>query len=71
MKPATTHASIDVKEELEAQKQFYNKIEMDMVAKRMNKQAKLRRINLICLPLMALTFVAIFWAVGFKNAEII
>ena len=70
MKPASL-VSINEKEEMEAQKQYYNNLEMEMTAERMKKLAKLRRINLIYLPLMALTFVAIFWAVGFKNAEII
>ena len=63
--------STNEKEELEAQKQFYNKMEMEMAAERIRSLAKLRRMNLIYLPLMALTFVLIFWVVGLKNAELI
>ena len=70
VKPASLVSSNE-KKELEAQKQVYNKIEMEMAAERMKNLAKLRRINLIYLPLMALTFVFIFWAVGLKNAELI
>ena len=44
---------------------------MGMEAKRLRKLEKLRRVNLIYLPLMALTFVAIFWIVGLKNAELL
>ena len=68
MKPASL-VSINEKEEMEAQKQYYNNLEMEMTAERMKKLAKLRRINLIYLPLMALTFVLIFWGFGLKNAE--
>ena len=42
-----------------------------MAAKRIRRLEKLRRINLVYLPLMALVFVAIFWTVGLKNAELI
>ena len=42
--------SINEKEELEAQKQLYMKIEMKMSAARDRKLEKLRKINLIYLP---------------------
>ena len=70
MKPASL-VSMNEKEEFEAQKQLNTKKKMGMEAKRLRKLEKLRRVNLIYLPLMALTFVAIFWIVGLKNAELI
>ena len=63
--------SVNEKEELEAQRDFYRKIEMEMGKKRSKILEKLRRINLVYLPLMALTFAIIFWFVGLKNAEVI
>ena len=49
----------------------YEEMGMEMAAKRIRRLEKLRRINLVYLPLMALIFVAIFWIVGLKNAELI
>ena len=63
--------SVDEKVELEAQKEFYKKVELEIGNKRKKKLEKLRRVNLIYLPLMALCFVVIFWYVGLKNAEVI
>ena len=63
--------SVDEKVELEAQKEFYKKVELEIGNKRKKKLEKLRSVNLIYLPLMALCFVVIFWYVGLKNAEVI
>ena len=63
--------SINEKEELDAQKQLYMTIEMKMSAERARKLEKLRKINLIYLPMLALIFVGIFWIVGLKNAELL
>ena len=52
--------------ELEAQKEFYNKIEKEMGEKMTKKLETLRRINIIYLPFMALSFAVIFWIVGLK-----
>ena len=49
----------------------YEEMGMEMAAKRIRMLEKLRRINLVYLPLMALIFVAIFWIVGLKNAELL
>ena len=70
MKPASL-VSVNEKEELDAQREFYKKIEMEMGKKRSKQLERLRRINLVYLPLMALTFAVIFWFVGLKNAEVI
>ena len=70
VKPANL-VSVDEKVELEAQKEFYNKIEREMGNRTMKQLETLRRINIIYLPFMALSFAVIFWLVGLKNAEMI
>ena len=70
VKPAKL-VSVDEKVELEAQKEFYNKIEKEMGEKTMKQLETLRRVNIIYLPIMALSFAIIFWLVGLKNAEMI
>ena len=44
---------------------------MKMSVERARKLEKLRKINLIYLPMLALIFVGIFWIVGLKNAELL
>ena len=61
--------SINEKEELEAQKQFYEKIENEMTAKRSKNLEFWRKISLAYLPLLALSFVSIYWLVGLRHAE--
>ena len=63
--------SVNEKLELEAQKEFYRKIELEMEKKISKQLEHLRRVNIIFLPLMAISFVVIFWFVGLKNAEVI
>ena len=70
MKPANL-VSVNEKVELGAQKVFYNKIEREMGNRTMKQLETLRRINIIYLPFMALSFAVIFWLVGLKNAEMI
>lgn len=70
MKPAHL-VSVDEKVELEAQREFYSKIEMEMGHKRVKQLETLKRTNLVYLPFLALTFAAVFWFVGLKNAEMI
>ena len=70
MKPANL-VSVNEKVELEAQKEFYDKIQKEMGKKAMKKLETLRRVNIIYLPFMALSFAVIFWVVGLKNAEMI
>ena len=52
-------------------KKLDKKKERENEAERASKLGKLKMINLIYLPLMALTFVLIFWIVGLRNAELI
>ena len=70
MKPANL-VSVNEKVELEAQKEFYDKIQKEMGKKTLKKLETLRRINIIYLPFMALSFAVIFWLVGLKKAEMI
>ena len=70
VKPANL-VSVNEKEELEAQRAFYSKIESEMSIKRTRKVERLSRINLFYLPIICLSFVIIFWVVGLKNAEIL
>ena len=70
MKPASL-VSVNEKEELDAQREFYKKIEMEMGKKKSKQVERLMRVNLVYLPLIALSFAALFWFVGLKNAEIL
>ena len=70
MKPASL-VSVNEKEELDAQQEFYKKIEMEMGKKKSKQIERLMRVNLVYLPLIALSFAALFWFVGLKNAEIL
>ena len=70
MKPANL-VSVNEQVELEAQKEYYKKIEMKMGLERARKLEKIRKVNLIYLPLMAVTFAAIFWFVGLRNADVL
>ena len=70
MKPANL-VSVNEKEELRAQKEFYNKIEMEMGEQRKRKLELLRKMNLVYLPFLAVTFVAAFWYLGLRHAEMI
>ena len=68
---SASYVSINEKEISEAQKKLYKKKERESEAERTRKLEKLKKINLIYLPLMALTFVLIFWIVGLRYAELI
>ena len=70
VKPANL-ISVDERVELEAQKEFYKKIEMKMGLERARQLERIKKINLIYLPLMALAFAAIFWFMGLKNADVL
>ena len=70
MKPANL-VSVNEKEELEAQREFYKKIELEMGKRRAKQLERIMRVNLVYLPFMALTFAVLFWFVGLRNAEII
>ena len=72
MKPVDLNlVSINEREELKAQKEFYKNVEMEMGLKKARKLEKIRKVNLVYLPLMALSFAAVFWFLGLQNAELI
>ena len=56
---------------MEAQKQFYDEVEKKMTSKSAKKLEFWRTFSLVYLPLLALSFVFIFWVVGLKHAEVI
>ena len=70
MKPANL-VSVNERVELEAQKEFYEKIEMEMDRGKARRLENIRKVNLVYLPLMALMFAVIFWFVGLRNAEVL
>ena len=70
MKPANL-VSVNERVELEAQKEFYEKIEMEMDRGKARRLENIRKVNLVYLPLMALMFAILFWFVGLRNAEVI
>ena len=63
--------SINEKEELEAQKKFYNKIQRDMGEKRVKKLEFWRKMSLVYLPAMAVIFVCLYWFIGLRSAGLI
>ena len=63
--------SVNEKEELAAQKQFYDKLRLEMGMKRRQKLDFLKKVSLVYNPIIALIFVGIYWFAGLKHAEII
>ena len=63
--------SINEREELNAQREFYKKIKEELDAKRTKKLNFWKKVSLIYLPVLALGFVAVYWLVGLRNADII
>ena len=59
--------SINEREEMTAQKEFYEKIRFEMVERKSKKMAFLKKILLTYNPIMTLTFVIIYWVVGLKH----
>ena len=63
--------SVNEKEEMQAQKAFYDKIEQEMGKKLAKRLAFWQRVSLMYMPAFALTFVAVYWVAGLKHAGII
>ena len=63
--------SVHEKEELDAQKKFYEKIKKEMGVKRMKKLAFLQKLSLVYIPFLALLFAILYWVIGLKQAEVI
>ena len=63
--------SVNEKEEMRAQKAFYDKVEAEMGTKRAQKLAFWKRVSLVYTPVFALGFVAVYWFAGLKHANVI
>ena len=63
--------SVNEKEELEAQREFYKKITQEMGAQRMKKLALLQKMSIVYIPSLALLFAILYWVIGLKQAEVI
>ena len=63
--------SVNEKEEMQAQKAFYDKIEQEMGKKLAKRLAFWQKVSLVYMPAFALTFVAVYWVAGLKHAGIL
>ena len=63
--------SVNEKVELDAQKDFYEKIEKEMGMKRSKKLNFWQNMSLIYAPLFALGFMTVYWIAGLKHADVI
>ena len=66
-----TLRSINEKEELQAQKAFYEKIKSEMDAKRAKKLAFTKKLSIAYIPFLCLVFAVLYWIIGLKQAEVI
>ena len=63
--------SINEKEELQAQRVYYEKIKLEMNAKRAKKLAFMKKLSMAYIPLLCLVFAVLYWIIGLKQAEVI
>ena len=63
--------SVNEKEELRAQKEFYDAVNARMGEKRKRRLEFWRKTSLVYLPAMALIFVCLYWLIGLKSAGVI
>ena len=63
--------SVNEKEEMRAQKAFYDKIESDMGRKKAGILSFWQNMSLVYAPIFALVFVTVYWIAGLKHANII
>ena len=70
MAPAAL-VSINEKEEMQAQKAFYEKIEQEMGKKLAKRLACWQKVSLVYMPVFALILVAVYWFAGLSHAGII
>ena len=66
-----TLVSTNEETEMKAQKEFYAQIEAQMGSQRAKRLAFWKRVSIVYNPIIALSFVAIYWIVGLKHAEVI
>ena len=63
--------SINEKEELQAQKEYYEKIKSEMDAKRAKKLVFMKKLSMVYIPSLCLVFAVLYWIIGLKQAEVI
>ena len=63
--------SINEREERDAQKMFYNKVEAEMSKRRMKKLQFWKKVSIVYSPLFVLVFMVIYWIAGLKHADIL
>ena len=63
--------SVNEKEEMRAQKAFYDKIESEMGRKKAGKLNFWQNVSLVYAPIFALVFVTVYWIAGLKHANVI
>ena len=68
---ASSLVSVNEKEELRAQKEFYEKIESEMGRRLARKLAFWKKVSLVYMPAIALVFAAIYWVSGLKHANVL
>ena len=66
-----TLVSTNEESEMKAQKEFYAQIEAQMGSQRAKRLAFWKRVSIVYNPMIALSFVAVYWIVGLKHAELI
>ena len=72
MKPAAeTLVSINEKEERDAQKAFYAKVEAEMSRKKIKKLVFWHRVSIVYAPVCVLPFMTIYWFAGMSHAGIL
>ena len=63
--------SVNEKEELAAQRKFYEAIEQKMDEKRARRLELLQRTSLVYIPVICVVFVFLFWVIGFRQAGVL
>ena len=72
VKPSqSTLRSVNEKEELQAQKAYYEKVQAEIGEKRGKKLAFMKKLSIVYIPFLCLVFAILYWIIGLKQAEII
>ena len=66
-----TLVSVQEKEEMEAQKMFYEKIRQEMGLKRAKRLEFVHKLSIVYIPSLALAFAILYWVIGLRQAEVI
>ena len=71
MIPSEKLVSINEREERDAQRLFYSKVEMEMSQKRMKKLKFWQRVSVLYSPVFVTAFMVVYWIAGLKHAGIL